>query len=144
MIVALLDDGALSAVYFARIVASLGHECRAIAASAATVTDDANFGLEAVEATRAATPDLVVIDGRYGDPFGTREDAAARLARVVARFREAFPEIPLAVVAALGETALVRAAADAGAAYVVSRPYVASQLRAMLALVANERGRSTT
>lgn len=137
MRIALVDDAAISRALFARIAEELGHE---VVALGNLTLDAATFGAEALAAIGAAGPDLIVIDSRFGDPLGTQSTAAPRAAGLVARAKSAFPGAAIGLIAALAESAAVRAAGEVGCAYIFARPLLASQVRATLDAVQHARG----
>jgi len=135
--IALVDDAAVSRALFVRIAVELGH---VVVVLPEATQHDGVFGLAALaEEVRVLAPEIVILDGRLGDPLGRDGEAAARCASAVARLHAAAPAAAIGVVAALAETALLRAAVAAGASFVLPRPYLRSQLRATLAMTANER-----
>lgn len=135
MRVALVDDAAIVRALVLRVATELGHD---LVAPVEFALDGETFAPGALGAIDAP-PDLVIIDGRLGDPLGARTDAPAIVATRIRELRAAFPSTAIGVIAALGETELVRAAADAGAGYVIPRPILASHLRTTFAAVAGER-----
>ena len=144
MRVAFVCDAGVSRVLFNRLVTALGHEVSSIASSGAGdggagALDSSHAAL--VAAIGATLPDLVIVDGHVGDPRGTRSDGSSRAIRLVAAVRSGLPGVTVGVVAALSETALVRAAGEAGVRVVVPRPLLASGVRAALASVC-AKGRS--
>lgn len=133
MRIALIDDAPVSRALFERIASELGYaviSCVQLSSSAL------------VEAVRAAAPDVAVVDGRFGDALGTSPETATRLRTLVASLAVAVPDALVAVVAALGETELVRAAERSGARFVIPRPYVHAGVAATLAAMASERYKS--
>jgi DNA-binding NarL/FixJ family response regulator len=119
MRIALVDDASAMRAIFTHLAERLGH---AIVAE---------FGdLEAALAgLAAADPDLIVLDGRLpGDALAA-----------IPQLRAASPRAQVAVVAALDERSLVRAAREAGAVGAILRPFAASRLAADLAAFAAPR-----
>jgi two-component system chemotaxis response regulator CheY len=110
------DDAALLRAAFARIARRLGHEIVAEAADAAAL----------LRLPASVAPDAVVVDGRL-PPAGAMA--------VIASLRQAFPHAAILVVAALGETALLRDAIRAGATGAIARPFQAEGVAAALAPV---------
>jgi DNA-binding NarL/FixJ family response regulator len=109
MRVLLVDDAAVSRAAFVRIARAAGFD---VVAEAASVD-------EALALAADVRPDAVVVDGRLVPDLPSA---------FVAPLRERDPSVAVFVVAALEETALVRAAIDAGAAGALLRPVLASQL----------------
>ena len=135
MRVALIDDAAVTRALFARIATGLGYEVVDIDEAGAPSEGDLDF---LVRFVREAAPALAIVDGRFADPLGVASDAPARVARIVRTLRTALPDVVVGIAAALTETALVRAAADAGAGFVVARPYLRTQLAATLRAMSAE------
>jgi DNA-binding NarL/FixJ family response regulator len=113
MRVLFVDDAAVSRAAFARIARAAGFD---VVGEAAGVDE----GLALAAALR---PDAVVVDGRLVPDLP---------AAFVARLRARDPAVAIFVVAALGETALVRTAVEAGASGALLRPVLASQLARLL------------
>jgi DNA-binding NarL/FixJ family response regulator len=110
----IVDDAPPLRTVLAHILTSLGHDVTGHAGDAA-----------AARALAAATrPDAVVVDGRLEAPG---------VATLFGELRSLVPEASLLLVASLGETALVRAAYQAGAAGVLARPFLRSRVAATLA-----------
>ncbi len=118
MRILIVDDAEALRVALAHVVTSLGHE----------VVGRASDGPTALALAAASDPDAIAIDGRLTEP-----DAVA----LIGSLRSAVPRARLYVVASLGETALLRAARQAGAHGALARPFVRSQVDA--ALQASER-----
>ncbi len=68
-------------------------------------------------------PDAIVVDGRL---------KGAGVIALFGQLRSVVPQASLFLVASLGETALVRAAREAGAAGVLARPFLPSRIAAAL------------
>lgn len=119
----MLCDVAVSRLLFARLARDAGHDVVEISSA-----DEAAW----LTTLREAVPAAIALDGRFGDPHGRRTDAAERCAARVARLRAEFSGVGIAVIAALGETALVAAAARAGADVVMPRPLLRTGVRAAL------------
>lgn len=130
MRIVFVDDAAVSRALFTRIATALDHEVVAIVDPLAR---------DLARAVRDLEPDLVVLDARFGDPLGTASEERARVRTLVTSLRDALPKADVAIVAALGETALVSTISVAGAAYVIPRPFVRSSVAAVLAAVVRER-----
>jgi DNA-binding NarL/FixJ family response regulator len=113
MRVLVVDDAAISRSAFVRIARAAGLD---VVAEAADVAE----GLALAAAVR---PDAVVVDGRLVPELPSA---------FVAPLRERDPSVAVYIVAALEETALVRAAIGAGASGALLRPVLASQLRRIL------------
>jgi DNA-binding NarL/FixJ family response regulator len=109
----IVDDAPVERAALARIFRDLGHEVVAQASDLAS----------ALEFAAEFAPDLAVIDGRLA-PEGCLE--------ALRQFRENAPAIVLAVVAALGEIELVRAARAHGASGAFRRPLLRTQVEASL------------
>jgi len=113
MRILIVDDAAIERAIFARIALALGHEI-------AGETGDLEM---AVQLAGRLAPDLIVVDGRL-PPLGGPG--------AVAMLRSAAPQSALALVLALGELDLVRAGRAAGAAAILRRPLLATQVEAAL------------
>jgi two-component system chemotaxis response regulator CheY len=98
------------------------------------VIGEAQDGPRAVALAATLRPDAVFVDSRLPP------DGAAPL---VAEFRRAAPDTAVFVIAALGETALVRAAVAEGARGAVRRPLLAAEIRAALAGLARTHARKS-
>jgi two-component system nitrate/nitrite response regulator NarL len=114
MRVLVVDDAAVSRAAFARIARAAGFDVVGEAAGVA----------EGLALAAALRPDAVIVDGRLVPDLSSA---------FVAPLRERDPSVGLYIVAALDETALVRAAVDAGATGALLRPILASQLSRILA-----------
>lgn len=141
MRIAVLCDVEVSRTLFARLARDAGHEVVEFGGSS---EGDDTLAPMRLAALRATAPTAIVLDGRLGDPHGRRVEGAERCAVHVARLRADFGQIGIGVIAALGETALVAAAARAGADVVVPRPLLRTGVRAALESLAalHARGRS--
>ena len=117
MRILVLDDASLEREILARFAARAGH------AVVAEATDLA----EAFARLEEALPDVAVVDGRLPPEGGPA---------AIAALRARLPHTPLLVIAALEETALVRAAFTAGANGILQRPLLPSQVGDVLARVA--------
>jgi DNA-binding NarL/FixJ family response regulator len=106
------DDAAVARTILMRMAGEAGFEVAGEAPDAASL----------LEQYSTTAPDLVIVDGRLPPDGGV--DAIVRL-------RELAPEAAIVVVAAFGETDLLRAAASAGSAGVLLRPFVPSQVAAL-------------
>lgn len=113
MRILIVDDAPALRTVLTRILVSLGHE----------VTGHAVDEPAALALAARTRPDAIAIDGRL---------AGADVVALLGKLRSAVPEASLLVVASLAETALVRAARDAGAAAVVARPFLPSRIAATL------------
>jgi DNA-binding NarL/FixJ family response regulator len=113
MRVLVVDDAAVSRAAFVRIARAAGVDVVAEAAGVA----------EGLALAAAVRPDAVVVDGRLVPELPSA---------FVAPLRERDPSVAVYIVAALEETALVRAAIDAGASGALLRPVLASQLARIL------------
>ncbi len=137
MRIALVDDAAVSRALFVRIAGELRHHVVVVP----TADDDGASDVVAMAAAvRQSDPEIVVLDGRLADPRGTRLAAPTELIVALDLFRAAAPHAIVGVVAAFGETTLVRAATAAGAGFVVTRPYLRSQVGATLSALVAARG----
>ncbi|MBC5811124.1 MAG: response regulator [Candidatus Eremiobacteraeota bacterium] len=114
MRVLVADDAAAARAVAAHLLRSLGHEVCAEAEDAGTLT----------AAFAAAAPDVVLLDGRLPP-----EGGLAALRALLATSSAA----KVLVVAAIGESSLVRDAMAAGASGVVRRPLLPSELAAAFA-----------
>jgi DNA-binding NarL/FixJ family response regulator len=114
MRVLVVDDAAVSRAAFALVAVGAGHIVVAEAAEAGPVP--------ALLDTHE--PDALVIDGRL---------EGVLMPELIARVRAAHPALRIVVVAALDESALVRAALDAGASCALLRPFLPSHVAAALA-----------
>jgi DNA-binding NarL/FixJ family response regulator len=108
----IVDDSALERTIFARIATALGHEIVGEA-------PDLEAALRIVE---HLAPSLIVLDGRL--PGGGLAAIGPLLG--------ASPAARLAVIAAIGELDLVRAARERGASGALRRPLLASQVATAL------------
>jgi DNA-binding NarL/FixJ family response regulator len=106
MRILIADDAAVIRAALARMAAAAGHE----------IVGEARDAEETLALARAAEPEAVVVDGRL-PPGG-----AAGSATLIACLRDLLPSARLIVIAALDETAIVRAAYAAGAAGALLRP----------------------
>jgi DNA-binding NarL/FixJ family response regulator len=110
--IVIVDDAAVERSIFARIAVALGHE---IAGEAADVA-------AGVQLAREQRPNLIVLDGRLpGDGLDAIEPLLA-----------AAPGAHVAVIAALNELDLVRAARARGASAAFRRPLLMSQVADVL------------
>jgi CheY-like chemotaxis protein len=113
MRVLVIDDSAVARATFARMAERAGHQ----------VVAESDGSDDASEVAARAEADAVVVDGRlYADGVGA----------TVARLRACLPSLHIVVVAALGETDLVRAALGAGASTALLRPLVPSRVASAL------------
>lgn len=133
MRVAFVCEATVSRVLFTRLGTALGHEVSAVVPPREPDVSADSADRALIAAIAATRPDIVIVDGHLGDPRGTRVAGSSPAIVLVAGVRSALPAALVGVVAALGETALVRAAADAGAQVVVPRPLLRSGIRAALA-----------
>jgi DNA-binding NarL/FixJ family response regulator len=113
MRVLVVDDAAVSRAAFARIARAVGFDVVGEAAGVA----------EGLALAATVRPDAVVVDGRLVPELPSA---------FVGPLRERYPAVAVYIVAALEETALVRAAVDAGATGALLRPVLASQLARIL------------
>ncbi len=138
MRIALVDDAAVSRALFVRIAGELRHHV--VVVPTAADDDGASDVVAMAAAVRQSDPEIVVLDGRLADPRGTRLAAPTELIVALDLFRGAVPHAIVGVVAAFGETTLVRAATAAGAGFVVTRPYLRSQVGTTLSALVAARG----
>jgi DNA-binding NarL/FixJ family response regulator len=117
MRVLVIDDAAVARAAFARMAEGVGHTIVA-------QSDGSEGPGGLAELAERHRVDAVVIDGRlYADGMTT----------AIARLRQVSPRLHIVVLAALGETGLVRAAIDAGASAALLRPLVPSRVAEALA-----------
>ncbi len=113
MRILIVDDAVPLRTVLTRILASLGHDVAGHAA------DEAG----ALALAAQTRPDAIAVDGRL---------KGAGVVALLEKLRSAAPGASLLLVASLGETALVRAAREAGAAGVLARPFLRSRVAATL------------
>jgi DNA-binding response OmpR family regulator len=116
----IVDDAPPLRTVLSQILISLGHDVAGYAA------DEASALTLAVE----MHPDAIALDGRL---------KGVSVVALLANLRSTVPGASVLLVASLGETALVRAARDAGAAGVLARPFLRSRVAATLSEVERER-----
>jgi CheY-like chemotaxis protein len=107
------DDAPVARAILARMATDAGLEVVAEASDAASL----------LERFTATGPDLAIVDGRLPPDGGVA---------AIGRLRELAPAATIVVVAAFGESDLLRAAAAAGAVSGLQRPFVPSQVAALL------------
>jgi DNA-binding NarL/FixJ family response regulator len=117
----IVDDAAPMGAVLAHVLTSLGHEVAGVVADAPA----------ALALAAAVAPDAVAVDGRLGEPGALA---------LVAELRSTVPDAAVLLVASLGETALVRAARETGAAGALARPFVRSRVAAALWELQTARG----
>lgn len=132
--IALIDDSPTSQALFDRIASALGHH---------VVTLGATESTDLLARVTESDPEIIVLDGRFGDLLGTDGDRARRVAGLVASLREHVANAPIAIIATLAETTLVRAAAGAGAAFVIARPLLRANVAATMTAMEGERIRAS-
>lgn len=115
------DDAAVAREVFGHLARELGHEVAGAAIDAEAT----------VRALRELQVDAVVLDGRL-PPQGALG--------VIPLLRAAAPDVAILIVAALGETDLVRAAVAAGADGALRRPLTLLRLSAALESVQRSHG----
>jgi two-component system chemotaxis response regulator CheY len=113
------DDAPVARAILTRMAVEAGFEVVAEAADAAS----------ALERFTADRPDLTIVDGRLPPDGGVA---------AIERLRQLDPAATIVIIAALGELELLRAASAAGAASGLLRPFVPSQVAALLRFARTE------
>jgi len=106
------DDAAVARAILARMAGDAGFEVVAEASDATSL----------LEQFSATAPELVIVDGRLPPDGGVA---------AIVRLRALAPEAAIVVIAGFGDSDLLRAAATAGAASALPRPFVPSEVAAL-------------